>query len=103
MKLTTARLSDQSGYAWTKLRLRILRRDYGLCQPCKREGRLTLAQQVDHIIPVSKGGSNDAGNLQSICIACHNDKTRADLGQKASGACDTNGMPLSPNHHWNTL
>ena len=95
------RLSDQSGHAWAKIRVRILHRDCGLCQPCKREGRLTLADQVDHIVPVSKGGGDEDENLQGICLACHDDKTRADLGLKASGACNANGLPLSPGHHWN--
>ncbi|MEI7955450.1 MAG: HNH endonuclease [Verrucomicrobiota bacterium] len=95
------RLSDQSGHAWAKIRQRILRRDRGLCQPCKRDGRLTLAQQVDHIVPVSKGGGDEDDNLQGICLACHDDKTRIDLGLKAVTACDANGVPLSPNHPWN--
>ena len=95
------RLSDQSGHAWAKIRQRILRRDFGLCQPCKRAGLLTPAQQVDHIVPVSKDGGNEESNLESICLACHDDKTRADLGLKASGACDARGMPQSAEHHWN--
>ena len=95
------RLSDKSGGAWAKIRARILRRDCGLCQPCKRQGRLTLAVQVDHIVPVSKGGGDEDVNLQSICLACHDDKTRADLGLKSSGACDARGMPQSAGHHWN--
>ena len=95
------RLSDRSGHAWAKIRHRILRRDFGLCQPCKREGRLTLAQQVDHIIPVSKSGGDEDDNLQSICLTCHDDKTRADLGLKQVTACDASGLPLAPGHHWN--
>jgi len=63
---------------------------------------LTLAQQVDHIIPVSKGGSDEDDNLQSICPTCHEHKTRADLGLKQVTACDASGLPLAPGHHWNT-
>ena len=101
MVIKNQRLSDKSGHAWAKIRDRILRRDCGLCQPCKWVGRLTLAEQVDHIMPVSKGGGDEDGNLQSICLTCHDDKTRSDLGLKASGACDVGGIPLSPGHHWN--
>ena len=95
------RLSDQSGHAWAKIRQRILRRDCGLCQPCKREDRLTLAQQVDHIVPVSKGGGNEDVNLESTCLACHQEKTRADLGLKQVTACDASGLPVAAGHHWN--
>jgi len=95
------RLSDQSGHAWAKIRHRILRRDFGLCRPCKRVGRLTLAQQVDHIVPVSKGGGNQDANLQCICLACHQEKSRTDLGLKQVTACDASGIPLGPGHHWN--
>ena len=95
------RLSDRSGHAWAKIRVRILCRDHGLCQPCKREGRLTLAEQVDHIVPVSKGGGDEDENLQSICIACHETKSRVDLGQKQVTGCDASGLPLGAGHHWN--
>lgn len=31
--------------------------------------------QVDHRIPVSRGGKNDASNLQALCPSCHAHKT----------------------------
>ena len=30
---------------------------------------------IDHIVPVWKGGSDDVGNLQALCPACHRCKT----------------------------
>ena len=101
MKPTTARLSDKSGSAWGKIRVRILRRDNGLCQTCKRSGKLTLAEQVDHIVPVSKGGGNEDVNLEGICSSCHRDKSRADRGLKPIAEFDVSGFPISPWHHWN--
>lgn len=63
------------GNAWVAIRARILSRDSGLCQPCKRAGRVTIATEVDHIIPKSQGGTDDDDNLQTICSPCHKTKT----------------------------
>lgn len=63
------------GYGWRKLRAAVLTRDKGLCQVCADNGRTTAATQVDHVTPKSRGGSDDMGNLQAICVACHRNKT----------------------------
>ncbi|USK87225.1 HNH endonuclease [Peribacillus asahii] len=43
---------------------------------CIKDGRLTGAQMVDHIVPIKRGGAQlDMNNLQSLCNACHNKKT----------------------------
>jgi 5-methylcytosine-specific restriction endonuclease McrA len=31
--------------------------------------------EVDHIIPLGKGGSNNPDNLQALCVKCHKTKT----------------------------
>jgi 5-methylcytosine-specific restriction enzyme A len=79
------------GSAWYRLRLSILARDCGLCQPCQRNGVLTQAQQVDHIMPKSKGGTDDESNLQAICVACHDTKTAKDMGQAERTRFDSSG------------
>lgn len=63
------------GRDWDIRRVRILRRDDGLCQECLRNGRATAANHVDHIKPKCKGGSDDDSNLQSLCVRCHKIKT----------------------------
>lgn len=63
------------GTAWTKRRARVLLRDCGLCQVCRRLGRVTVATEVDHRIPKSQGGDDRDDNLQAICSACHKSKT----------------------------
>ncbi len=52
-----------------------MQRDCGLCQPCQQAGRVTVATQVDHIVPKALGGTDDEPNLQAICSACHKAKT----------------------------
>lgn len=47
-----------------------------LCMVCESLGRLIAAKVVDHVIPIKRGGERfDAGNLQSLCVRCHNRKT----------------------------
>jgi 5-methylcytosine-specific restriction protein A len=72
----------QRGYgaAWERLRIEILERDAGLCQPCLKVGVITTdtaghRNQVDHIVPKTRGGTDDPSNLQTICPTCHKAKT----------------------------
>lgn len=53
-----------------KTRSEIYRRDGGRCVVCKSESDLTL----DHITPTSKGGGNEAENLQTMCRSCNSRK-----------------------------
>lgn len=77
----TAKTTERGlGWEWQKFRLRILKRDCYLCQPCKREGRTTAAREVDHVIPRSKGGQMVDSNAEAICTECHEAKTAADEG-----------------------
>ncbi len=66
------------GWAWQQTRERILSRDKGLCCVCSKAGMVTLATEVDHIVNKAEGGSDDDGNLQSICAPCHKVKTAAE-------------------------
>lgn len=96
----------QRGYgaAWVKLRTKVLKRDCGLCQVCKRAGRVTIATQVDHI--VSKANANrmkwtpqqtdHESNLQSICGPCHLVKTEEEQGKakRAPLRIGVDGFPI---------
>lgn len=66
------------GHTWRKTRDKILSRDCGVCQPCKRRGIVTAATIVDHIKPKAKGGTDSPENLEAICKACHAKKTARD-------------------------
>ena len=59
-----------------------------LCRTCKKNGRIRLAQVVDHIIDitVSPHLCLDLDNLQPLCYECHNEKTFATTNNpKATG------------------
>ena len=79
---TQSRHERGYGSAWVKLRKVILKRDSYLCQACLAQGRPTPATDVDHIKPKAQGGTDDVANLQSLCRACHEDKTKRENGWK---------------------
>ncbi len=40
--------------------------------------------EVDHIVPLADGGSNETSNLQALCLMCHRVKTtRSSVGKKS--------------------
>jgi 5-methylcytosine-specific restriction endonuclease McrA len=49
--------------------LKIFNLQKGKCAYCKK--KITFSYHVDHIIPVSKGGSNWPKNLQLTCRSCN--------------------------------
>lgn len=72
------------GSAWRKRREVIMNRDGRLCQVCRKEDRITEATEVDHVIPKSKGGTDDDSNLQAICSPCHATKSQQEMGKPAA-------------------
>ena len=70
-----------------------------LCVMCEAKGLVTAATELDHIVPLCKGGPDTTENCQPLCTACHKQKTLGDIPRK-KGA-DIHGMPTSPEHWWN--
>lgn len=77
----TSRQERGYGASWDRVRKQVMKRDCGLCQPCKQQGRLTRAVAVDHITDKAQGGTDDPANLQAICEPCHTAKTMAAQGK----------------------
>ena len=68
--------------AWRKFRMMVLTRE-PLCRMCDEEDRLTAAQMVDHIIPISDGGAAlELSNVQPLCHSCHGRKSKKDAINK---------------------
>jgi hypothetical protein len=53
-----------------RVRHEVWRRDRGSCVQCGSRGRL----EFDHIIPVSRGGSNTTRNIELRCEPCNRRK-----------------------------
>ena len=54
------------------MRATVLVRDGGRCRRCRRAINL----EMDHIVPVSKGGKTEESNLQTLCRRCNRAKSR---------------------------
>lgn len=72
---------------WETLRVQVLMQAKGLCQciECKASGAVRLATEVDHIVPLWAGGSNDIANLQAISVECHRAKSEREALARARG------------------
>lgn len=68
--------AGQRALMTSKLREYIKRRDRYTCQLCgnttQREPNLLL--EIDHIIPISRGGLTEENNLQTLCWKCNRAK-----------------------------
>jgi rubredoxin len=53
------------------LRFEILKRDNYRCQMCGVTAKDGATLEIDHIHPVSKGGTNEPDNLQVLCRECN--------------------------------
>ena len=52
------------------MRAAVLVRDGGRCRKCRKGINL----EIDHIVPVSKGGRTEESNLQTLCRRCNRAK-----------------------------
>ncbi|WP_036486745.1 HNH endonuclease [Myxosarcina sp. GI1] len=51
----------------------VLQRDEYQCQSCGKTAK-EIELNIDHIIALAKGGSNDISNLQTLCRRCNQQK-----------------------------
>lgn len=60
------------------VRFEVLKRDKFTCQYCGREAP-DVTLEIDHIVPVSKGGDNSITNLVTSCRDCNRGKSNREL------------------------
>ncbi len=76
------------------------------CAPCKRRGALVVANTVDHVVSIAKGGAPfpPLAGLMSMCPSCHSFKTRSVDRPGGAGVAfkgvDATGNPLDPRDPW---
>ena len=59
----------------TSFRLSLFLEGNGSCASCNTKIAAGQAWDIDHILPIALGGTNEANNLQLLCRACHRSKT----------------------------
>ena len=79
----------RAGARQRKRRLRI----EPLCRHCAALGYVSAATVVDHIVPLSRGGTDEDSNTQSLCADHHDAKTRKDFGYRQKQNVDADGWP----------
>ena len=68
-------------YEWRKIREAFLRKRMWCSNPYGvHTGMRVMAVHVDHVVPLSQGGTHDEGNLNPLCTSCHSRKTAASDG-----------------------
>ena len=68
------RIRPTERIAWPKgLKRELMRRQDNTCTYCGYRRR-AASLDIDHVIPVARGGSNDPSNLQVICRRCNQRK-----------------------------
>jgi len=61
------------------LRFAVLKRDNYRCCICGRNAKDGVKLEIDHIVPVSKGGKTVITNLQTLCQDCNQGKWSHDM------------------------
>ena len=64
-------------------RAKFFARANGHCEKCTRKIPTHDDWDLDHTIPLSRGGTNEDHNMQVLCSWCHDDKSSDDLSGAA--------------------
>lgn len=85
--------NGRGGRPWRRKVEAVKLRDQYTCQAC---GRITDDGEVDHVVAISKGGSDDLSNLAWLCREpCHADKSARERGQTPKTVYGEDGWPLT--------
>lgn len=112
MEIPLAARSHKAFYdsrPWRQLRAAKLGQQ-PLCEHCALSGIVRPARIIDHVVSINNGGDMlpPLDDLQSLCIPCHNTKTRShdnthSVTRRQAKGCTLDGTPLCPNDTWGGL
>jgi 5-methylcytosine-specific restriction endonuclease McrA len=82
------------GRALQRQRERVWLRDQGVCARCGHVTTFPSGFEMDHIVALANGGTNDDANMQILHHECHEAKTNEDLGYTPKVATGLDGWPV---------
>ena len=63
---------------------------------CLEQGLTVAAREVDHILPLHRGGTDARENLRGLCIPCHTALNRQQMAARLGRmGHDADGVPLA--------
>lgn len=69
------------------LRRQVVAEQWALCDAC-HDPLEAVTAEIDHVVPVAVGGTDDRENLHALCPNCHARKTRSeDRQRRRARAC----------------
>lgn len=81
VKRASAAKRGYCGAEWEATRKRILKRDKWRCVLCNAPLFAKGSKpNIDHVIDKKDGGTNEDGNLRTLCPSCHSSRTCAESG-----------------------
>lgn len=67
-------------------------RDGNQCVKCGSTERL----EVDHVLNIAHGGTHNLDNLQTLCAACHREKSQEEARQARAVKRARRRLPVAP-------
>ena len=74
-----------------RIRFEVLKRDSFTCVYCGKNPSQEVLE-VDHVIPVSKGGKNTTENLVTSCFSCNRGKSNIELTSLPESVINENNL-----------
>jgi 5-methylcytosine-specific restriction enzyme A len=91
--ISHAKVERVRGRALQRIRARWFHH-HPLCVLCAERGRVAEATELDHIVRLEDGGSDDASNRQGLCHDCHLTKTLREKGYDERQPIGADGWPV---------
>ena len=86
-------IKRKAGRPWQRVRQAIFAAG-SLCRLCMAKGRVAVAVEIDHEMPLAKGGTDDPANLRPLCADCHLNAGRAQFGRRPKPLIGIDGWPI---------